>query len=96
MFAVAIVIIIPTTLKEEEKMRQAPSEDALSLFFMLKAGLTVSWIRIISSFAYKVRLLICYFALFFIRVKCYRTLFLFGFILYPFAGNPPPNQQSQY
>jgi hypothetical protein len=56
MFADVIVTIIPTTLKEQEKMRQAQSEDALSPHFMLKADLTISCIRIISSFAHKVRL----------------------------------------
>jgi hypothetical protein len=89
MHAVVIVKIIPTTLKEEEKMRQAPSEDTPSPHFMLKAGLTIiSWIRIISSFAHKLKLLIFYIALFLIRIKCYRTMFLFGFNLYPFAGHP--------
>ena len=49
-------MIIPTTLKAEEKMGQAPTEDAPSPHFMLKADLTISWIRTISSFAHKVRL----------------------------------------
>jgi hypothetical protein len=53
MLAAVFVIIIPTTLMEQVKMRQAPSQDAPSPHFMFEAVLTISWIRITSSFAHK-------------------------------------------
>jgi hypothetical protein len=60
-------------------------EDALSHNFVLKAGLTIYWICIGSSFSYKVKQ---YITLFLICMISYHTLFVFGFNLYPFAGHP--------